>query len=964
MPEALRAFYRLKPDARFLGAIAEAHRLVSGEPADTVQLSWRDGRWAIAYRGEPVGDLPDLPGFNDATALLDSWAVRLVSRYRLTTTGEPTAEERASVLAFLERLDAPQLGSALRVVDAGWRRNHQAAWLPLGASALTLLAIQLPKTDVVGDPLVARSLAAVALAHAAGYGDSLTQTRALLAEHMGYTHEAAQLADGLSPDQPVRLLVIRDRTGLGHIAADGESTPLSRLLYLDAVADQGDVRDFSAAQAALRQNAPSTAALGAAVNARTFETDALVADLMPQTVATEMAAAAPLGLRERAARLAQAIVRRLRGGAPGGIPWDGGVLVDFEGRVDALDRRFTGPFLTGDLYGLYFRAQLHAAFERVCIHYVDGLASEDAAARFVSAFAAAPAGLWTDAVRWCRSRAEILAGQGSADNLLEAMRTARGLSEPALEHSLADVADLLPYTDERHIAAARIGFARLDSRPRGLRRASLVVTHELGDVPLAERLDQRLLALAGEDYPELTVWAARYRGDAQALTSEAEDSRLPLDARFDALEDLLTIRADTNATFTSIEQLLSEAPDNWRERQRYVEQLEHAGRFGDAMRVTRAWLATHGSERGFDYLFATTAMARQYQHLGQLAQAYDLLAPLQNSYQLGILQRSALVALALGDVARAERLALRVVDRYPESAAARITLAEVRWKQQRYQDGPSVLHDAAHVLSYNDWRHTVGPRFASVFGRQPIAAGDSAFAALAQGGVPTTLLAALPPAVADSGFAELALALEQRLLAVPAGDDAAAVDFYRYLVAARGAAAGRDWLTARWSPGEARRQSLTIYRNGLYDLLWDLNSIPDEGAEGSYFWVVRALAWLQDPKRDATRRTQLIAYYQRPDARYYHIVGRCLLGLEPDEDLLVFANTPHHRAEVSYYLGIKALSERRYESASDWLRVTVETQSSRDWEVLWAKDLLTRWAGTGRQLNVAVPQVAAHPLSW
>src|SRR5437773_2508999 len=408
--------------------------------------------------------------------------------------------------------------------------------------------------------------------------------------------------------------------------------------------------------------------------------------------------------------------------------------------------------------------------------------------------------------------------------------------------------------DERHAAAARTAFARLDSRPHALRLASQVATDRLGDVPLAERLDQRLLAVAGVDYPELTVWAAHYRGDARALAAQARDRSLALDARFNALKYLLGITADTPATFTAFERLLAEDPDNWDERRRYVDMLVEARRVPDAVRVTRSWLATHGADRGFDHIFASIKLAVLYQRMGRLQEAYALLQPLQDSYQLGVLQRSALIALA------------------------------------------SVL--------------------------------------------------------------------KQRLLPPAGGDDAEAVEFYRYLVAARGAGAGRAWLAARWSPLEARRQALSIYRNGLYDLLWELNAVPDEGAEGSYYWLVRTLAWLEDPKRNPTRRAQLMAFYRRPDARFYHLAGRCLLGLEPDATLLPFASTPHRRAEVSYYLGIKALSERRYRDASDWLRVTVETQSVRDWELLWAKDLLTRWSGAGRELRVAVPRVAAKAPTW
>ncbi len=974
MPDAVHAFYVLKPDNRFLGAVAEMHRLVSGEPADTVKVSRQDGQWLIAYRGERVGSLPDVAGFENGAALLDGWAARLLTRYPLATTGAPSAQERDSVLALLEQLDAPQLGVALRIVDAGWRRNRHAAWLPLAASGLTLLAVQLPKTDVVGDPLVARSLAAATLAEATGYEDAVVQVRALLGEHMGYTHEAARIATALPPDHPVRLLASRNRSALLAAVTAGHSTPLTRLLYLRAIADRGERNGFTEALEVSGMRM-SSGVLGAAVTTSRFESDILVIQHGPRVLAAELDAIAPRSdLVARFERLVRALARLVQGRAPGAEPeganllqarpGGGNALAKFEGDLETLNTRFAGPFLTGDLYGLYFRAQLHAAFERACIHNVDGLASVTAATGFVRAFADAPSGLWTDVMRWCRGRADVLAGHGSVDTLIDDLRTVRGLSEPALRGSLSDVADLLSYMDGRHIAAARIAFARLDSRPHAVRRASQVATDRLGDLPLAERLDQRLLALAGEDYPELAVWSAQYHGDAAALTAQARESQLTLEARFNALNDLLTISKDTNATFAAFERLLAETPDNWEERQSYVEQLERSGRSADAARIIRAWLTNHGPDRGFDYLFATTALARQYQRLGRLEQAYALLEPLQNSYQFGVLQRSALIALAMGNVGVAERLAQRGVDRYPGWAPAHATLAQVRWAQHRYADGSTVLNDPHHVLSSDDWRHAVGPVFASAFGRSPVAEGDSAFAGLVQGGVPATLLAALPAAAADSGFYALALALKQRLLPPAGGDDAAAVEFYRYVVAARGAGAGRAWLAARWSPTEARRQALSIYRNGLYDLLWDLDAVPDDGVDGSYYWVVRALAWLQDPKRDPARRARLMEFYRRPDPRYYHLVGRCLLGMEPDETLLIFATTPHRRAEVSYYLGIKALSERRYSTASDWLRVTVETQSERDWETLWAKDLLTRWAGTGRVLPVAVPQVAAKLPTW
>src|SRR6266699_98757 len=126
MPDALKQFYVLKPDRRFLGAVAELHRLLSGDAADTVRVSRQGDRWVIAYAAERVGDLPDLPGFAEGSALLHSWAKRLLERYPLDTAGAPTGQERDTVAALLARLDASQLGAALRVAAAGRVRPRAA----------------------------------------------------------------------------------------------------------------------------------------------------------------------------------------------------------------------------------------------------------------------------------------------------------------------------------------------------------------------------------------------------------------------------------------------------------------------------------------------------------------------------------------------------------------------------------------------------------------------------------------------------------------------------------------------------------------------------------------------------------------------------------------------------------------------------------------------------------------------
>lgn len=61
MRKALAASYRLKPDRRFLLAIGDIHQFLSGQPAQQADAEFKETGWEIRYRGDIVGDVPELP---------------------------------------------------------------------------------------------------------------------------------------------------------------------------------------------------------------------------------------------------------------------------------------------------------------------------------------------------------------------------------------------------------------------------------------------------------------------------------------------------------------------------------------------------------------------------------------------------------------------------------------------------------------------------------------------------------------------------------------------------------------------------------------------------------------------------------------------------------------------------------------------------------------------------------------
>lgn len=961
-PRVLRATYRVKLDRRLVGAIGEMHQIASGTPAGTVRASRTGSGWVLRYEADSVGTVPELPGYREVEQVLVSWGARLVARYPLRSGGVATADP-ASFGEQLGQLSLPAVAQGLRAIERGWADGHDATLLAPAGRALTLLLLQVPRQSEVVDPLAARAVATVALAAAAG--QDVTRERVLLAHHLGYTGDAAALASSLGPDDPVRPFAEGDTLSLRRAAERPDASRLVRHLYLLKLVDAGDPaawRRWQRRQAF--QALFHSGVLGAALDFLDFGVDRSLAPLVPQQLFLEAARIAGRDVMAGSPPRARALF----GGDDSAAVWNalledpmtpgrGAMLGRFEADLARLARGFSGPFLDGQALALYFRAQLHAAFERTCIHDVRGLASRTLAFRLVAAFRDAPEGFWTETVDWCRHRAWALAGQDSLRALASDLLAGTALSDRALSGTFDDIQHALRYGDTSGVGIARLYFARLDSRPSNLYRAGRIAADALYDAPLRERFYRRVVELAPADHSYLRVWWARYREDAAALAMLARDPTVEHADRSIAIFALLRSSGDSAAARAAFTRLIAEDPDDWDIRRDFVELLEDSRRFDEAAQVARQWLRSHPNTYGFDRTFATTALARQYQRLGRAQEAWNLLRPLISTWQLGVLQRAALAAIDLGRPQVAESLATMVVGRYPSSPHARITLAQVLWSQQRYGEVPAALHDAQHPLDIDAWREAIGPTFVGLFGRGRADVARSAFAALVSGGIPPNLLSAIPEAAADSSRYELAVSLREQLPPAPRGEAETWVQTYRYLKRWRGEAAALSWLRQRWPGGAPVTAALEFYRANQFDLLWTITTRPDQGSEGSYLWILRALAARRSPL-PPDRAAALMAHFRPPSTLFYDLAGRYVLGLEPEATLLARGTDAHRRCEVSYYAGVRALAERRFEDASDWFRVAVETHSTRDWELLWAKDLLYAWAGESRTLPIAERQAA------
>ena len=57
-------------------------------------------------------------------------------------------------------------------------------------------------------------------------------------------------------------------------------------------------------------------------------------------------------------------------------------------------------------------------------------------------------------------------------------------------------------------------------------------------------------------------------------------------------------------------------------------------------------------------------------------------------------------------------------------------------------------------------------------------------------------------------------------------------------------------------------------------------------------------------------------------------MGRYLVGLGTEDDMLALAAASRSRSEIAYYLGVRAQHEKRFGDACEWYRVAAESGES------------------------------------
>jgi tetratricopeptide (TPR) repeat protein len=585
---------------------------------------------------------------------------------------------------------------------------------------------------------------------------------------------------------------------------------------------------------------------------------------------------------------------------------------------------------------------------------MDALSSSEAVDEFAGQLGKSERGVGGDLQRWYRHLADFKAGEADPRILLEDLAALPHLGAPPLKRVFNELKSRVGSGDPMGFSAAKRMTARMDTRPDHRLSLSNIAYEALRDLVLFENLYRS--ALETSYSIRHLIWYANFTGNQKLLLELLSSPEGKTETRAEILGHLEKQGTSAEVLRKEYRRLIAEDPKNWYTREKYVEYLERIKAYKEAREVIETWLSERSESGGFDTIFARTALARVFDKEGRFEEGWAAIEPVVDSWQGGAMARAARLLDKLGRKDEAEDMARKAVGRYPDEPRIRTTLAELYWGHGKHAEAARLLKGAPQRLTTSDWMYTVAPAFVKMFTDRP-QEGLAAFGAMLTQGLDHRDLYFLLAPVAKAKQAELAFRMASQLRwEGVSGDMVFRIEGYRYLKAWQGKGVAMDWLRKAIPVQLYTQASADIFGLGEYDLLWDLIENPDARGGAELVWMRRAAASALLGERKDPHRAELLAHYTNPGSAYYYALGRLLLGLASEGEVLPLATDPRKRCEVAFYVGVRAQGEGRYPDASDWFRISLETGQQHIGEYSWAHNTLTDWEGK----NKSLPRLAAE----
>jgi tetratricopeptide (TPR) repeat protein len=943
LPAYVKSLYRLKPDRRVLYAIEEIERLVSNRKRQATLRLRFDGRaWQVSLDKVEVGSLPEIPGAPDCQRLLADWARRQLSRVAAT----PASAESIDVSALEQEFEAGSTEAgiaALKEVDRLWVSRpfnpelartaaHELVWL----SAVTWDQLDL------SDPLLGKALALVTVA---GLLDPThgSEDEALLWYLLGYGAAAESASERLPPDDPVHRFVRRESAGSAPADFARGSARSQYLSLWDLVRRGRKAAWYSTLDSSSFSREVGLPVLTLLARLDDFESvrQASQAIVFASFLAVSNSVAARPSSSEASEggfgpRL-EAFFGRVRGklSAP-----PESQTRRFEESLDKFALANDGPILDREVLRAVYRAPFYAGIHETARFLFDQLSDTNGAERYAMLLKDPAPGTAAELQKWMLDRVEIRRGSGSAEQVARDMTTFTHLGMFPVGRIAYSVAiTVTSASDASDRLATQALFSRLDTRPYGLSEAGRVSRNPLWNLPSADRF---LLAVSAAGPHNSLVPEFAYRSrDMSWLRRLASDPAQPVGNRLSSLGYLQKLHENDLAFLRDqYRDLRGQEPENLSIFDAYVTMLEEAGDRTRAIETIDTWLNVHGQRQDLDWAHVLARRAQQLELAGKFEEAWRTIEPAIDTWKGEVFNRAVSIREHQGKLDEALRLAQTERKRYPEGAWAQADEARILWRLGKYTKAAELLRVAPEIGRF-EWSSTIAPAFAVAFEKATPERTEKAFAALREKGLKPFSLAEMVKGASPHLEPELVSRLYSSLSL--SGGEASAVALWGFdaLEKAKGREASLAWLRQHTRPDH--QLALVMYQERRYEMLWDLIPEQSPAAKDDVVQVLRAAALRSRRRPDDARRRVLISYFENRPRTDLVVYGLYLLGRCDRETVFAQIKDMAHVGNTGWVLGLDAAADGRYEEASDWLQVSLETGQPTNPPVAWAVEVLMRW---------------------
>jgi len=949
--------FRLAVDRRFLRAVSDVHQIVTGRPWVETRASGEDGAWLLSHGERPAGRIAETADFPEMLSLLVSEAHTLLAQHPVRL--RPEADRPPQDLPLLHSSALQTLARA----EARWANARSRGSLEAATHAAASLAFQTIDFLEIGDALMARALALVAVEEAA-LGAADIEAGALVAHALGYTKAAKAMAEALPGSSPLRAFLAGDDVQLEALASAPRASESAGYLWLRRLATRGRERPVTEGWAgafAKHGAQPPLIAMRLAVAAFSsrFELGeqlAILAAIEAARLAGDRQAAA---LHERldrtrardpdlmaVARAARVVLTRRAG-----------LVKRFESDLARLRTR--GKLFGDDALAAYLSALFYGGLEEQSRFLLYQQSVPERARDFAHSLSPAANPRSREFQEWVEALADAKRGEPVVRRLGAGLGGWRTLGGRPLVSVVDALEGMLPYGEPARFSAVRRFAARLDARPFARSALGAAAVVYLDDLVLAGKAIRSELALTLDPINER--WLAEFLGDRETLLHLLKSpDRSPADKAEIAVA-LLSLGWGAAAAEEELRNLLAAHPADVHVRWRLREFLVERRRLAEARSLVTEWLA-RGEAQGLEEIEAHVQLARISFLEENYERAWTDIEPALRSDKGDALSWGARIEARRGRKAQAIALAEHAAERYPGPTSS-IDLAKVLWTMGEPDAAASRLAEARPPILSNHWNE-LSDAFSDVFAERDPSQGLRGFEVLQQAHAPALLLDRLAWDMERRGRVQLAFDMFTRVQATGVDHLRNSVRAYRALKQLRGEPDALAWLRARIAEIDRPRWD-ALSEIAFYwrtpEILWTV--VPLEQQIASIPWLMRALSFARDGAPEAQRKA-LEAYHSRKGlflgAR--QTVGRYLLGLASEEQLLAIANRGSEGLWAATALGIRAEADGRYEDANAWYHAAADTEQRTSEVYWWVMDRLDGWRRRGISLGRIAEESATRML--